>query len=452
MNRRKRGATIINNKNNIIIRFILAGLLMVSTVLIFNGCGGDSSGAANNNGGQIIPSVEAVQVRFGTLPLTERLTGLVKAKNQVEIYPKISAAITAVYVHDGDVVKRGQALVELRGREFQERLKQAKASYQIAIAQAKQAEAQLKEIQSQLKRMESLYEKGLASSADLETMQTRAVSAEANLELAEARVEQANATVKEREEEFSETIIRAPVAGSVGNRNAEVGMQVSPNARLFILGNLDNMKIEIVLTDRMLNYIKIGQRTEINAQYLSDDILEAPLSRISPFLHPVTHTTIAEIDVENFNGSLKPGMFVTVDVYYGESEQAALIPLAALYENPVTGTTGVYVCRDTMIFEPQSGQSSDKSIALTNPVKFKFIQAEVIARGRMSAGVRGINPDDWVVTTGHNLIGAETGDARVHPVNWGWVEKLQNLQSQDLLQEIMKRQQNMVEDSNSHSL
>ena len=43
-----------------------------------------------------IPSVEAVQARFGSLPLQQRLSGVVQAQKQVEIYPRISAPIENV--------------------------------------------------------------------------------------------------------------------------------------------------------------------------------------------------------------------------------------------------------------------------------------------------------------------------------------------------------------------
>ena len=134
----------------------------------------------------------------------------------------------------------------------------------------------------------------------------------------------------EREEALSQTVIRAPVSGSIGSRNAEVGMLVSNNTRLFTLGKLDNVRVEIVLTDRMLDYIKEGQRSEIFASSLVSGPATANVSRISPFLHPVTHSTDAEIDLANPDLHLKPGMFVTVDIFYGESEQATLVPLSSL--------------------------------------------------------------------------------------------------------------------------
>ena len=412
----------------------------ICAALLFFGCSGGSN-ETNNDRNRLIPALEAVQAQYGSLPLTERLSGVVKARNQVEIFPEISAIIEAVHVQNGDEVRRGQPLVSLRDNEFQERLKQARAAHQVAQAQARQSEARLKEMEAGLKRARALAAKGLTSGAELETIEMQAVSAEADVELAQARVEQALATVAEREEAVAQTVVRAPIASTVGNRNAEVGMMVGPGTSLFLLGQLDSVRVEVVLTDRMLNYIEAGQRTEIRAANLPSGLVSASLSRISPFLHPVTHSTEAEIDLANPGHHLNSGMFITVDIYYGESEQATLIPLSALYDNPLTGVTGVYVSRDTLNRIPLEPFETGATASLTEPVPFDFVPVEVVAKGRMSAGIRGVNPGSWVVTIGQDLFGGESGQARVRPVDWAWVEQLQNLQREDLLQQIMQRQQ-----------
>ncbi|MCF7805317.1 MAG: efflux RND transporter periplasmic adaptor subunit [Candidatus Marinimicrobia bacterium] len=416
----------------------LLGLIV--TGMIFQTCSTD--GASNNtqqrNANRLIPAVEAVQARSGALPLTERLTGVVRAVNQVAIYPEVSAVITEVFVKNGSIVVKGAPLVRLRDSEFQERLKQASANYRIAQAQIKQAEARLQEVNAELRRTQSLAEKGLASDVELEQVQTRAVSAEADLDLARARVEQAQATVDERQESLSQTVIRAPITGSVGDRNAEVGMLVGGNTRLFTLGQLDSVRIEIVLTDRMLNYIEEGQRAEIRSQTLSR-VVSAPLSRISPFLHPVTHSTDAEIDISNKDRRLKPGMFVTVDVYYGESDEATLVPMSALYEHPSTGVTGVYVSSADLDVDVAGSINSDNDITLTEPLDFEFVPVDVVARGRMEAGIRGVEPENWIITLGQDLLDGESGKARARPVQWNWVEELQLVQRQDLLDDIMRQ-------------
>jgi HlyD family secretion protein len=406
--------------------------------LLLAGCSGNNNSGRGNE--RLIPAVEAVQARYGSLPLTERLSGVVRAKNQVELYPQISAAIVQVYVENGDLVSSGQPLVRLRDTEFREQLKQAEASYQITVAQSKQAEAEFQRTQADFERSKALAEKDLISPTELEDVKTEAVAAEANAELARARVEQAQASVDERKEELSKTIVRAPVEGSVGNRNAEVGMLVNPNTRLFTLGKLDSIRIQVVLTDRMLSYIKEDQRSEISSPTLPFGSVEAPVARISPFLHPVAHSTTAEIDLDNPEHALKPGMFVTVDIFHGESEKATLVPLSALYENPNTGSVGVFVSSEPLSSEPVARLDNPKGGGLTEPVSFEFVPVEVIAKGSMSAGVSGIDPESWVVTIGQDLFGSDSGQARVRPVKWEWVEELQRLQREDLLQEIIKRQ------------
>lgn len=414
-----------------LIRWCTIGPL--SLLLLAAGCGPDEN--AGGRAGRIVPAVEAVRARYGALPLTERLSGVVRAKNQVAIYPQVSAIVTAVPVHNGDAVTRGQVLVRLRDTEFRERLAQAQASYQIAAAQLKRAEAVAKETRAELERYRSLAEGDLASAAELESAEAAATSAEADVDLARARLEQARAAAGEQEENLTQTVIRSPITGSVGNRNAEVGMLATPGTRLFTVGQLDSVRVDVVLTDRMVHYIEEGHRTEIS---VAGRTVSARLSRISPFLDPVSHSTDAEIDMAAPGDLLRPGMFVTVDVFYGESENATLVPLSALYEDPATGQLGLYVTGDSLRPAPAENPSAGAA-PLVGPVSFRFVPVEVIAEGRMEAAVRGADEGDWVVTMGQNLLGGLTSEARVRPVDWERVERFQRLQREDLMDEVIRR-------------
>ncbi len=436
-------APTLNRKAKVTKRLLLCILIpTVTLIACIPGCSGESNESSNSRE-RLIPAVEAVQAEYGSLPLTERLSGVVKAKNQVGIFPEITAIIEAVHVENGDDVTQRQPLVHLRDRELKERLNQARADLRIAQAQVRQAEARLKEAWAEFERAKALAQRDLSSEAELETIETRALSAEADVDLARARVEQAEATVAEREDALSETVIRAPVDGTIGNRNAEVGMMVGSGTRLFTLGQLDTVRVEVILTDRMLNYIETGQRAGIRSANTPSGEISAKMSRISPFLHPVTHSTEAEIDLANPDHALKSGMFVTVDIYYGESEQATLVPLSALYDNPLTGATGIYVGRDTSNQIPNEPGETGENASLTRPVMFDFVPVEIIAKGRMTAGISGVEPESWIVTIGQDLFGGESGQARVRPVDWAWVEYLQNLQREDLLEELTQEQRRL---------
>ena len=428
-------------------RHLQTALLLLLAGVCLPGCTGDSAEDGPRQAPRVVPAVEAVQSRQGNLPLIERLSGVVRANNQVEIYPEISAAVERVYVENGDEVARGQALIELRDREFQQRVRQARAGLEITEAQVRQAQAELRQTRADWERTRSLADQGLVSSTELEDAQTDVASAEADLDLARARVAQAQATLEEREEELALTVVRAPIDGTVGNRHAEVGMLVSAGTRLFTIGQLDSVTVEIILTDRMLDYIEPGMRAQILSGSLPRGSAEAHLTRISPFLHPVTHSTRAEIDLPNPNRRLRAGMFVPVDVHYGQSEQATLVPLSALYEDPATGATGVYVASEHLEGEPVATSGSEGTIALTEPVTFELAPVEVVAKGRLHAGIRGVADGRWVVTIGQDLLSGNDGLARVRRRGWAWAEQMQRLQREDLLEKVITRQRDAGRDS-----
>ena len=407
--------------------------------LIFIGCNGEEGNRGDRSNANI-PSVEAVQAQFGSLPLEERLSGVVRAQKQVDIYPRISAPVEEVYVQNGDQVEAGDPLVRLNDTEYRERLRQAEANLRINNAQLRQAEASLKELESQLRRQIVLSERELSSEIEMERIQAEVESAEANVELASAQVEQAESTVAEQQDALSRTVIRAPISGTVGNRNVDVGTQVDSGRQLFTMGDLNDSRVIVNLTERMMAYINKGQTVNVRSESLGDQILEGEVSRISPFLGAGNFSTEAEIDIANTSGLLIPGMFVSVDIFYGESEQATIIPLSSIYRHPRTGETGVYVAPEFGAeSEPVEQVDSSNPPPLSEPTAVEFVPIRIIAQGRESAGVAGVNSGDWIVTVGQNLLVGGNGSAKVRAVSWNRIMNMQNMRPQDLLRDIMEQ-------------
>lgn len=400
-----------------------------------------SSSADAPDPNAILPVVEAVQSRQGTLPLSERLNGTVIAHNQVELYPEISGTVDKVLARDGDLVKRGDPLVVLQDQQFQEQLQQSRAAMQVSQAAVKQAEARYREIEAEYRRTRMLAGEGLASQFEVETLQAQLESAEAAIELAQAQLRQAASAIAEREEILSRTIVRAPITGVVGQRNAEVGMQVGPGTRLFTIGDLDRVRVRVALTEKMLEQIRAGQpvRLLVGGQGESRPVT-ATLSRISPFLDPLTRTAEAEIDVANPANRLRPGMYVAVDILHGRSRNAVLVPTSALFTHPQTRRQGVYVvgADEGLLAPPQPGEDASRQ-PLSSPVPVEFHPVEVVAEGRMELGVQGIEAGRWVVAIGQDLLSEGRGQARVRPADWDRILHLQGLQRQDLLYQVLQR-------------
>lgn len=396
------------------------------------------------------PAVEAVEVMFGSFPLEERLAGSVRARNQTEIFAEVAGTIEEVFVDDGDVVEAGDPLVQLRSREFEERVQQAEAGLKVAEARVRQAEANLSRTQADLERVRTVVERGLGTQAELDTAEADAASARADLDLMQAQRDQAASALEEQRAALDETLIRAPIDGVVGGRNAEVGQQASTSASLFTIGDVASLQVDVMLTQQMLDYIDTGTSVNVYSDTRPDEVIEADIDRISPFLHPITHTTRAQINVSAGNRStpLRPGMFVTVDVLYGESEQAPLVPNSAIYRHPRDGREGVFVT--SLDEELRSPEVSDYSVSEqpsenepVGPVSVQFQPVDVVARGRTSSGVRGVREGDWVVTLGHHLL-ADSNEAQqavVQPTPWEHILDLQEMQSRDLLEIIREKQE-----------
>ena len=385
----------------------------------------------------IAPAVEAVQARTGALPLVERLSGTVWSDNQITLYPEISGRITALYVKNNYTVELGQPLIELSDQQYREQVRQAAAGERIAQARVRQAAARLAERESQYNRTKSLGRAEFVTAVELESLAAQLEAARADLQLAEAQLEQASATLAEQQDMLARTIVRAPIDGVVGQRQAELGMQVSSSTRLFTIGNIERLQVRVNLTDTMLRHVKPGQPVEIFIPLADGQVrsVRGELSRISPFLNMVSRSTEAEIEIHDADPALRPGMFVPVDILYGQSREATLIPTMALFTDPTTGAEGVYVVAPP---DADAGALPNETGGLSEPRPAEFRRAQVIARGDMTVAVAGVSAGDWVVTIGQDLLATGRPTARVRPVSWNDVMKLQGLSREGLLRNLLQ--------------
>jgi len=400
----------------------------------FGGPGGGFGGRGGAPRAGVIPAVEVVEARRGALPLEERLTGRVSARNQTEIYPEVAAPIVQIYVDNGDYVNEGDPLIQLRDAEYVERYEQAVAGLEIARAQTRQADANLEALQNQLRRVQELTARQLETTSTLENIQVQVDVARANVDLRKAQENQARSQLEERRLQLWNTTVRAPISGIVGQRNAERGQMVSSNSRLFLIGDMDEVRIEVLITERQLNFIREGMTANLYSENWSDVMLESRISRISPFLDSNTLRTQAYIDMSNPSGLMRPGMFLNVDVLYGESAEAVLIPNSAIYRHPRTGVEGVFVMTPPPSSEFRPVAEIDGAPAVSPPVAVEFVPVDVIASGRMATGVRGVRDGDWVVTVGQNLLVGNVTEARARLMDWERMMQLQRMQSRDIFE------------------
>jgi RND family efflux transporter MFP subunit len=399
----------------------------------------------------VVPSVEAVEARYGALPLSERLTGTVRAAGQISIYPEASGPIVEVMARNGDPVRAGDPLVRIRAEVSRNQLQQSEAGVASARASRDRALATVADLERRFERSESLARDNFISQEEFESLKTDLAEARAELAQAEAQVDRAEGALGESLESVRQTVVRAPIDGTVGRRNAEVGMFVTGSTPLFTIGRLETMEVDVPVTQEMLSRLRPGQTAEIRSESLGDSVIRAEVSRISPFIEPGSFSAELQIDVDNTGRSLLPGMFVTVDVLYGESREATLVPKSAIYEDPATGAVGVYVAPSIGLEVPldMPTEESGEMPAMTPPTPAEFQRVDILAEGRHVVGIEGIEPGSWVIVVGQHLVaGGRPGEgptkARVRPIRWERLLELQGLQREDMLRQFMEKQQQIA--------
>jgi RND family efflux transporter MFP subunit len=413
--------------------FVASRLLLAAALLAAPACRRSSLPPAPK--APEVPLVEAVPARRGALPLVHRVSGVVRAHNQVAIRPEFSAVVTEVLVESGQAVEKGQALAQLQPDLHRQALREGEASVQLALAEAAAARARVTELEAQATRTRKLAEQAIVSDLEKETQEAQLAAARASVRRAAARAQEARATLGARQSTLDRTVIRSPIAGRVGRREIEVGMLVTPATVLFVVGDLGRVVVDLPISEKMLAQVQPGMPVEIGGAALGDRKIAASLTRFSPFLSTGSFTTTGEVDLDNPDGRLLPGMFVTADIAYAQSQEATLVPVSALWEDPRTGQLGVYV----------ADQRAATATGETGPHPTRFRSVQIRADGRATAGVEGVNAGEWVVTIGqHLLAGAQQPTARVRTASWDKVLELQARQREHLLARFLEKQQRLA--------
>jgi membrane fusion protein (multidrug efflux system) len=263
------------------------------------GMGGSGSGAGFGPAAPVGVLVATVsRVPFA---LELEAIGNARANEAVDITAKTSNRITVIHFREGQQVKTGEVLVEFDGEQ--------------ARANLAEAEAALRDSRSQFNRSRELYATKALSEAQLDQLQ-------ATLTANEARVAGARS-------QLNDTIIRAPFAGRVGLRNISVGSFVSPGTVITTLDDTSIIKLDFSVPEVFLSTLKEGLAVAAKSSAYPEAAFNGKVTSIDSRVDPVSRAVVVRAQIENRDGRLKPGMFMTVKLTRSEAP-ALMIPEQAL--------------------------------------------------------------------------------------------------------------------------
>jgi HlyD family secretion protein len=346
--------------------------------------------------------VDAYSATIGELVQTVVASGRVMTPQRITIAAETTGRVNAIPVSEGQMVKRGQLLIQLNDQD--ERASIAQATAAVSQAQArirqlrevalpaashglKQAQTNVEQARKQYERTRDLQARGFISQAQLDEakrnydvinsqVSAARLQVEANrpagsdLAVASATVAQANASLHLAQVKLKEDAILAPADGTLISRSVEPGDIVQPGKELMVLAADGETQILVQLDEKNLAKIALGQKVLGSADAYVDQRFDAVVSYINPGIDAIRGAVEVKMTVPKPPAYLRQDMTVSVDIETARRSGALVIPTGALHDAS-SNTPWVIVVRNKQTAKQpvKLGLRGDNSVEVLSGLK-----------------------------------------------------------------------------------
>jgi HlyD family secretion protein len=297
---------------------------------------------------------KATDVRIETvgrrnLVSTVTASGRIDAKTSVEVSADITGRITRIGVKEGDLVQRGQFLIQIDPTIYQAAVSRAEALVASSRAQMVQTQANMDQAQRALTRAEELQRSGstLISAEAVEQARTAYDVAVANHNSSKAQVEQAQAGLQEARDNLSKTRLVAPMAGRVVRLPVEEGEVAVPGtfsretALLMTIADLSVVLAKVKVDETDVVRLHMGDSVQVSIDAFPDTTFTGRVSKISNSAQLTATATAGgstdravdfdvEITLDNPPADIRPDLSATAKIVTDTRENALALPIIAL--------------------------------------------------------------------------------------------------------------------------
>jgi multidrug efflux system membrane fusion protein len=241
------------------------------------------------------------------------VSGTVKAVNYAVIKARVAGELKEVVAREGDAVKAGDVLARIDPTEYQRR-------WQQASEQAKSALAQVEVANRQWNNNKALVEQGFISKAAMDNSLANFLGADASYKAAIAGADVARKAL-------DDATLRAPFAGIVSGRAAQVGERVGIDAKIMELVDLRQLEVEVPLSPSESMDVRVGQVASLQVEDRKQTV-SAKVKRISPSAQTGSRSVLIYLALDKAEG-LRHGLFAKGILGMGKSQVLA-VPLSAV--------------------------------------------------------------------------------------------------------------------------
>jgi membrane fusion protein, multidrug efflux system len=352
-------------------------------------------------------TVSTIEVKPQTWTPGIDAIGTISASQGVDVAGQVAGVVASINFKANDKVATGQVLVQIEDSVEQAGMTAAQSS--VAVNQ------------DALDRTKALFDKHVATSADLQAAQNKLDLAKGALEVLQARLAQ--------------SAIKAPFSGTIGIPRVDLGQYIQAGTTVATLQDLTRMRVDFTVPDQDLPELSLGQAVSLG---LTQDHLDfnGAITGIDPRVDPLSRLVSVQAVVGNDNGTLRPGQFARVRVHQPQEPDVIALPQTAV----VISLYGSYVYQVVPASPPAQpaeggGQPAAGAEAATSgapapaagatPAEPQLVAKQVfVTTGRRSDTdieiLKGVEPGMQIVSSGQNKLSNGSHvviDNSVNPAN-----------------------------------
>ena len=271
--------------------------------------------------------VEVVTVRGGRATHSRHVLGTIAGAEEVEVAPRTMAQVLDVRVREGDVVRKGQVLVQLDARELQDAVAEAEASVQIAKEAVAAAERGYEVQRASTARDTVLAEAHAIAREQWDRSTAAEAAARAQFEAAKGQVVVASRRVSEARTRLGYARLTAPFDGVITARLADPGSLAMPGRGVVKLVHGRAVRVRASLP--AADFAAVTPGTAVTLA-LGDTRIPARIARVVPAMGDA-HLTAFEIDLADPPPAFVSGATIGVDVDLADAA-GLIVPLDTLLD------------------------------------------------------------------------------------------------------------------------
>jgi len=260
--------------------------------------------------------IRFTEVRSHLIKPSVQLPGTVESRLVSTVAGEVSGLVESFLAREGQVVKQGQVLAQLRRTSLELRLR-------AAVAQLKEDEARQKLAERTLERARELSEGGIYSQQQLD---------EALFEFNawQGRIERLRAEIEQFKHDIEQTTIRAPYDGVVVRENTQIGEWLEAGGTVVELLSLEQLEVSLDLPERYFDALRMKAPVRISFESLPGVEFDGQVQSIIPRADPQARTFPIKLSLSNPQGRIAVGMLARVILPIGDPYISTLVPKDAV--------------------------------------------------------------------------------------------------------------------------